>query len=452
MKAAVRTAVVACVSLVTVPAFADDLPKMQFNEVKEIAPSVFFRYSSISATDQTVPFGGSNNIWVVFKDYVVVFDANFPKEAGDVLAAVRKTTDKPVRYVIDSHHHGDHAYGNAVFAAAGANVIASANADRWLREKGPKEFADAGRGPTGRKDVRDSSLKAPDVILDQKLVLDDGTQRVEILFLGHAHTPGDVVAFLPKHGLLCTGDACVNGAFNYSGHADTASWVKVLEKMQQLDVKRICPGHGPVAGKDLLEKQKRYWVELRQHVRKGIDAGQEFADIRKGLDLPWYKEWTGVEARSRDENVRRVYDELTGKVAPSGLGAAPGRAVPGWATPRRIVVPNLMPARLLELKRLAPDVEFVPVRTAADAARAAADADAVLGFCTPEVLRAGSKLRWVQAGDDGIDRESPRPGGVLLTDLRRLPGTPDLAERPWLVFRENVRRFVAGEGLLGVVD
>ncbi|HEY7153416.1 MAG TPA: hypothetical protein VH575_05615, partial [Gemmataceae bacterium] len=55
------------------------VPEMKFNEVKELAPGVFFRYSSISATDPKVPFGGCNNIWVVFKDYVFVVDANFPK-------------------------------------------------------------------------------------------------------------------------------------------------------------------------------------------------------------------------------------------------------------------------------------------------------------------------------------------------------------------------------------
>src|SRR5947208_9833006 len=101
-----------------------DLQKMKFNEVREVAPGVFFRYSSISATDPKIPFGGCNNIWIVCEDYVVVFDANFPKEAGDVIAAIRKTTTKPVRYVIDSHHHGDHAYGNAVWAKEGATVVA----------------------------------------------------------------------------------------------------------------------------------------------------------------------------------------------------------------------------------------------------------------------------------------------------------------------------------------
>src|SRR5438874_11898532 len=193
------------------PARADDFPKMKFNEVKEIAPGVFFRYSSISP-DDSVPFGGSNNIWVVFADYVAVVDANFPKEAEDVVAAIKKTTDKPIRYVFDTHHHGDHAYGNAVFSKYGASVIAPAHCARLLRVNGPKEFAEAGRGPMGRKDIRDSSLKVPDVVFDDKLVLDDGMQRVEFLFFGHAHTAGDACAYLPKHKILCTGDACVNGS------------------------------------------------------------------------------------------------------------------------------------------------------------------------------------------------------------------------------------------------
>src|SRR5262249_53849952 len=106
---------ICCLVLGTARA-GDELPQMQFNEVKEVAPGVFFRYSSIIPLDDgKIPFGGSNNIWVVFEDYVVVIDANFPKEAGDVIAAIKKTTDKPIRYVLDTHHHGDHAYGNAVF-------------------------------------------------------------------------------------------------------------------------------------------------------------------------------------------------------------------------------------------------------------------------------------------------------------------------------------------------
>src|SRR5438105_3303404 len=227
---------------------ADELPQMKFNEVKEVTPGVFFPYSAISATDKNVPFGGSNNIWVVFEDYVVVIDANFPKEAGDVIAAIRKTTDKPIRYVLDTHHHGDHAYGNAVWAKAGAQILGQANCARLLKVSGPKQWAEAART---RKDVAASELKAVDVPFDEQYVLDDGTQRIEFRYLGHAHTPGDAVAYLPKHKILCTGDACVNGAFNFMGHSNSASWVSCLEKMERFDVNLVCPGHGPLAGKDV---------------------------------------------------------------------------------------------------------------------------------------------------------------------------------------------------------
>lgn len=454
---AARTLLVVLVCLPAAASADDALPKMKFNEVKEIAPGVFFRYSSISATDRTVPFGGSNNIWIVFADYVVVIDANFPKEAGDVLDAIKKTTDKPIRYVFDTHHHGDHAYGNAVFAAAGANVIAQANCARLLRTRGPEQFAEAGRGAGGRKDVRESKLKVPDVIFDDRLVLDDGTQRIEFLFFGHAHTPGCASAYLPKHKILCTGDACVNGAFNYMGHSDSASWIKALTKMQDLDIRMVAPGHGPVAGKDLLERQKHYFVDLRSTVQKGIDAKQDISAIAKAIDLPWYKEWTGTTPAG--DNVKHVYNELTGRIKPSDLGdlrrlegRSPTRDTAGWTPPRRIVVPNLMPARLQELKALAPDVEFVPVKTADAAVRAAENADAVLGFCSETILRAGRDLRWVQAGDGDTNTDASR-GRVVLTDLRRAASLVTEADDwRWRLFRENVRRFTVGERLLCVVE
>jgi phosphoglycerate dehydrogenase-like enzyme/glyoxylase-like metal-dependent hydrolase (beta-lactamase superfamily II) len=389
-----------------------EFPRMEFNDVREVAPGVFFRYSAISATDPTVVFGGSNNIWVVFEDYVVVIDANFPKEAADVVKAIRKTTDKPIRYVLDTHHHGDHAYGNAVWVKEGATIIGQKHCHRLLTTTGPKEFEKAGQGPTGRKDVAESVLKPPTLVFDDRLVLDDGKQRVEFLFLGHAHTSGDAVAYLPKHKLLCTGDACVNGAFNYMGHSDTASWIRVLERMEQLDIKMICPGHGQVTGKDLLGKQKRYFQELRQQVKKGIDDSKTLEDITRNIDMPWYKEWTGKDAKLNGDNVKHVYQELTGTITPVDLidviglsdqGPSYGKDTPGWVKPRRIVIPNLSPSRLAELKLVAPEIEFVPARTAEEAAKLAADADGVVGFCSPAIVQESRKLRWVQVGSAGVE-------------------------------------------------
>jgi phosphoglycerate dehydrogenase-like enzyme/glyoxylase-like metal-dependent hydrolase (beta-lactamase superfamily II) len=430
---------------------AEDLPKMKFNDVKEVAPGVFFRYSAISPTDMSI-FGGSNNIWVVFEDYVVVIDANFPKEAGDVIEAVKKTTDKPIRYVLDTHHHGDHSYGNAVFGQAGASIVAQTNCARLLRVDGPKEFKAAGSGPRGRKDIAASMLKVPNVVFDDKLVLDDGKQRVEFLFFGHAHTSGDAFAYLPRHKIVCTGDACVNGAFNFMGHSDSASWIRVLEAAQQLDVQLVLPGHGPIARKDLLEKQKRYFVELRKQVQKGIDENKSLEDVKKSIDMPWYKDWTTVAPK--EDNIEHVYAELTGRIAPWDLredfgvyeGSSPTKDTPGWTKPRRIVVPNLMPARLAELKRTAPEIEFIPVKTAEDAAKVVADADAVIGFCTPEIVKAGTRLRWIQVGAAGAEYDLPpelAESKIVLTNTRRIFG-PTAADQAFALLLSLTRRGTKG--------
>jgi phosphoglycerate dehydrogenase-like enzyme len=114
------------------------------------------------------------------------------------------------------------------------------------------------------------------------------------------------------------------------------------------------------------------------------------------------------------------------------------------------VVPNLMPARLAELKRVAPDVEFIPVKTAEDAARSAEDADAVVGFCTPEIVKAGKGLRWIQVGHAGVDKDlSPElvNSGVVLTNTQRLYG-PNVADQAFallLALTRGLREVVPGE-------
>jgi cyclase len=311
------------------------IPEMKFNDVKEIAPGVFFRYSSISADDPKIKFGGSNHAWIVFKDFVVVIDANFPAEAADVIADIKKTTKKPIKYVLDTHHHGDHAYGNAVWAKEGAKIVAHKNTARLLKTNGPKQWEDAAKD---RKDVKESELKQVDITFDDKYELKDETQHVIFMHFGHSHTIGDSSAYLPKHKILCTGDACVNGAFNYMGQSNSASWIKCLDAMAKLDIDIICPGHGKMARKDLLGLEKKYFTELRAEVKKGIEGKKSLEDITKGLNFPWYKEWTGVEVagpQMNKDSVKHVYDELMGKIDHDRLGA--GSAPLNWSAPNTAV-------------------------------------------------------------------------------------------------------------------
>ena len=103
--------------------------------VTELAPGVFFRKT---ATEPA--FIGCNQGWVIFKDFVLVIDANFPNQAEEVIRLIRKTTDKPIRYVFDTHYHGDHADGNQKFAAVGATPVASEDSRSQFDTKGLAGF------------------------------------------------------------------------------------------------------------------------------------------------------------------------------------------------------------------------------------------------------------------------------------------------------------------------
>ncbi|HUG92588.1 MAG TPA: MBL fold metallo-hydrolase [Planctomycetaceae bacterium] len=272
--------------------------------ITKLAPGVYFRKT---ATEPV--FLGCNQGWVVFKDFVLVIDANFPNQAEETIAQIRELTDKPIRYVFDTHYHGDHADGNVIYDRVGAVSVASENSQSLFETKGRAGFEQSKKSRPDEYGPLEYGV--PSLYFPRKLVLDDGTQRVELLHFGHAHTAGDAVAWLPKHGILFTGDACVNGAFNYTGDSDTESWIRVLSEMQKLPVKTVAPGHGELSDATLVATQKRYFVELREAVQRGIDAGKSLDEIKQQIDLPWYKDWAGVPVSERGENIEHVHRELT---------------------------------------------------------------------------------------------------------------------------------------------
>lgn len=274
--------------------------------VTELAPGVFFR-----KTQNKPEFIGCNQGWVIFKDFVLVIDANFPNQAEIVIDLIRQQTDKPIRYVFDTHYHGDHADGNMKYTRIGAIAVASENTKLLFETKGIAGFQ---RSQTEKpKEYGDLKYVPASLYFPQRLVIDDGTQRVELIHFGHAHTAGDAIAWLPKQGIAFTGDACVNGAFNYTGDSNTASWVGVLSQLKKLPIKIIAPGHGGTSDKSLVDKQRRYFVELREYVQSSIDKGKSLDTIKAEINMPFYQEWTGVDVKERVENIEHVYSELTDK-------------------------------------------------------------------------------------------------------------------------------------------
>jgi cyclase len=238
----------------------------QVNEVRTLSPGVYFHEGDLTGK------GHCNNGWIVMEDYVLVVDANFPSGAQVIIPKIKSITDKPIRFAFDTHHHGDHAYGNQVWVDNGAVPVATTRALEEMKkyETGhyggkPGRWEDAAKT---RPDVAASRLHPPTLLFPKDLVFDDGKLRVELRYFGVAHTHGDGFAWLPKERILFTGDACVNGPYNYTGDGDIGEWIETLEAVQKLNPRVVCPGHGPVSDGTLLEDQRQYFIALRREVQK----------------------------------------------------------------------------------------------------------------------------------------------------------------------------------------
>ena len=293
----------------------------QINTVKQLAPDVYFHEGDLRGK------GHCNNGWIIFDDYVLVVDANFPSGAQEVLPKIKAQTSKPIRFAFDTHHHGDHAYGNKIWADNGAVAVAHENV---LSEMRKYETAFFGGKPgrweeesKEREDLRASRLKPPSLLYRDVMIFDDGKHRVELRYFGVGHTQGDGFAWLPKEKILFTGDAAVNGPFNFMGDGNSAAWVETLANAQKLGAAVVAPGHGPVGDGKVLEAQRQYFVALRAEVekRKGLAPDRLQADVPAMRDALLKRHATYIDATGKpliefESQVAQVYKELTGKELP----------------------------------------------------------------------------------------------------------------------------------------
>src|SRR5712675_1426781 len=157
----------------------------QPNTVKKIADGVWFREGDMQQ-------GHCNNAIIEMKDYLIVVDANFPGGARAALEDAKKVSSKPVKYVFDTHHHGDHLYGNSVWTKAGAITIAYSGVGEELKRYEPARWQQTAKQ---RKDVAELGESAPEapkeMFTKTPHIIEDPTRRVELHHFGWAHTRGD---------------------------------------------------------------------------------------------------------------------------------------------------------------------------------------------------------------------------------------------------------------------
>jgi len=209
----------------------------------------------------------SNAAFVVTRAGVVVVDTlGSPALAQELLAEIRRITPAPVRYVIVTHYHADHVYGLQAFKAAGATIIAQRDGQLYLNSETAALRLQASREELAPAIDANTHLVAADRWIDAPTTISLGGVDFLLQPAGPAHTPEDLVVWVPQHKLLIAGDLVFRGRVPFVGQADSGRWIAALDKLLSFDAQVIVPGHGPVSSSARadLELTRDYLAYLRQ--------------------------------------------------------------------------------------------------------------------------------------------------------------------------------------------
>ena len=195
--------------------------------------------------------------WFLVGDEVIAVDAGSDAATGkELLAKIKETAGKPVRFLIITHAHGDHAGGIGPFVSAGATVICQERAAPAIAQLASRE----------------AGSKAGVVVVTDSVAFYGGSRRVAIYRVGPAHTQGDLVIYLPDDKVLFVGDVATNQKAPYmqSPDVDPRAWEQTLAKLTKLDADRIVVGHGPLGTKDALTNTLAYVHKVNELAAKMI--------------------------------------------------------------------------------------------------------------------------------------------------------------------------------------
>jgi cyclase len=248
----------------------------------------------------------NNTGWIAGDDGVIVIDSTgTEKRAHAFFQAIQGTTALPAKALVNTHSHGDHTNGNFVFAPQTA-IIAHELCREEVKASNPA--ATAAAFPGG--DFGTIPVVPPFVTFDERLAVYAGDIRIELIYVGPAHTTNDLLAWIPERRVLYAGDIVFNGGTPFAVAGSIAGWQEALETIRRLEPAVIVPGHGPVCDVKVTDTIEAYLKFLEATARRGIAAGIQPLELARETDLGEFASLTDPERIVG--NLHRAYSELQG--------------------------------------------------------------------------------------------------------------------------------------------
>jgi len=274
-------------------------------------------YALVSGGESFEENLGSNTGFVIGSDAVLVVDSGYtPEHAARLLREIRKVTDLPVKYLVNTHYHPVNVWGNSVFSEEGAVILARPETAENMKASFPGYMQYYKNSNPGRyRKLKGIQLALPDSFMSGKrMEIDLGGREVVLEYFGPAHTAGDCLVYVPECEILFSGGVVSNGYHPNMGDpgADFKNWIETLNELAGDEISYIVPGEGRVCGKDRIPLEKDYIESMLEvcadSIRKGVPVSRLISTLRPATVIPEAKMY-----RHRTifpYNVRAVFLEL----------------------------------------------------------------------------------------------------------------------------------------------
>src|SRR5262245_9078907 len=274
---------------------------------------VQIKVTKVSGNIYMLEGAGGNTAASVGEDGIVIVDDQFAPLAEKIQATLKGITDKPVRFVINTHYHGDHTGGNEPFSNTGSTVIAQDNVRKRLESGGT-----GGNGGSVKIESKPAPKAAlPIITFERDVTVHLNGEDIRALHFPSGHTDGDSIIFFPKNNVVHMGDDFVRYGFPFIDVASGGSvqgMISAMEKAMALlppDVK-VIPGHGAISNLDDVRAFVKMLKETSSVVQKAIDRGQTLEQMKQAKILdPWQK-FSGNFINT-DAFIETLYYSLTGQ-------------------------------------------------------------------------------------------------------------------------------------------